>query len=483
MMTGLLIRMGQALGLQRDGAQFKKLTPYEVEMRRRTWAVLCLLDIRAAEDQGSDYTITPGSYDTKLPLNINDADIEPETSQMPTGREGLTDMSIPIVSCEINVIIRQMMPQSAKEGAPGIEEQTRLLNEIWQKIDQGFLQYSVEAGNILYWVQINVFRLVTAKLTLFIYLPVLFSLPSEQHSDQIRNKLLVAAIEVAEYNHALNAEHEARHWRWIYQTYTHWHAIVYLLIEISKRPWSPLIERAWMALHSPWLIPTQSNMDKNQRVWVPLRKLTAKAKNHRDLQIELLKNDPQAAERLETEDQRIPAPGCPALFSPGVSKSVEFFRERWRQLLEVPGHHPKEPGHSSTSPPTQSTYTTPPSIPAYYSGGLGSNSTFDPAYPSASGFQAIQNLPAPNPHSTNAPGDLAMGHTTGSSDYRDPTTWNSGLVPWLWADADPSIDVFANLDVDVDVDFNMDMDGGDVDWYNWVESARGMEWDAGNGQV
>ncbi|TVY14646.1 Bikaverin cluster transcription factor bik5 [Lachnellula arida] len=481
MMTGLLIRMGQALGLQRDGAQFKNLTPYEIEMRRRTWAVLCLLDIRAAEDQGSDYTIAPGSYDTKLPLNINDADIEPETSQMPAGREGLTDMSIPIVSCEINVIVRQMMPQSAKEGAPGIEEQSRLLNEIWQKADQGFLRYLVEAGNIVYWVQINVLRLVTAKLTLFIYLPVLFSLPSEQHSDQIRNKLLVAAIEVAEYNHALNAEHEARHWRWIYQTYTHWHAVVYLLIEISKRPWSPLIERAWMALHSPWLIPTQSNMNKNQRVWVPLRKLTAKAKKHRDMEIERLKSDPQAAERLEMEDQRIPVPGCPGLFSTGVSNSVEFFRERWRQLLEVPAHHSKEPGQPSI--PTQSTYTIPPSIPAYYAGGLGSNSTFDPAYPSASGFQTIQNLPAPDPHSTTTPSGLAMGHTIGSSDYRDPTTWNSGLVPWLWADADPSIDVFANVDVGVDVDFNMDIDGGDVDWYNWVESARGMEWDAGNGQA
>ncbi|TVY45871.1 Bikaverin cluster transcription factor [Lachnellula occidentalis] len=480
MMTGLVIRMGQALGLQRDGAHFKYLTPYEIEMRRRAWAVLCWLDIRAAEDQASDYTIAPGSYDTKLPLNINDADIEPETSQMPIGREGLTDMSIPIVSCEINIIVRQMMPQSAKEGAPGIEEQSRLLNQIWQKVDQGYLQYS-EAGNIVYWVQLNVIRLVTAKLTLFIYLPVLFSLPSEHLSDQIRNKLLIAAIEVAEYNHALNAEHEARHWRWIYQTYAHWHAVVYLLIEVSKRPWSPLIERAWMALHSPWLIPTQSNMDKNQRVWVPLRKLTAKAKKHRDVEIERLKSDPQAAAQLDMEDQRTPVPGSPGLFPTGESKSVDFFRDRWRELLEVSGHHTKEPAQSSTTPPAQPTYTTPASIPAYYAGGLGSDPTFDSAFPSATGFHTFhdQNLPTPNAHSANTSSDLTMGHTTGSSDYTNPATWNSGPVPWLWADADPSVDVFASLDVD----FNMDMDGGDVDWYNWVESARGMEWDAGNGQT
>ena len=73
MMTGLAIRMGQALGLHRDGAHFGHLTPYEVEMRRRVWWSLCMLDMRASEDQGMDYTISLESYDTKLPLSINDA--------------------------------------------------------------------------------------------------------------------------------------------------------------------------------------------------------------------------------------------------------------------------------------------------------------------------------------------------------------------------------------------------------------------------
>ena len=35
MMTGLLIRMAQYLGLQRDGAHFEHLTPFDIEMRRK----------------------------------------------------------------------------------------------------------------------------------------------------------------------------------------------------------------------------------------------------------------------------------------------------------------------------------------------------------------------------------------------------------------------------------------------------------------
>jgi Fungal specific transcription factor domain len=45
MMTGLVIRIGQALGLHRGGSHFKNFTPYEAEIRRRVWWALCALDI------------------------------------------------------------------------------------------------------------------------------------------------------------------------------------------------------------------------------------------------------------------------------------------------------------------------------------------------------------------------------------------------------------------------------------------------------
>ena len=494
MMTGLVIRMGQALGFHRDGAHFEHLTPYEIEMRRRVWWALCMLDVRASEDQGTDYTIARGSFDTKLPMNINDADIEPGTTHMPTGRDGITDMTFSLVSFEMCEVTRQMMAQNAKEGAPDLEKQCRLLSEIYQILDRRYLQYSVESGNIAYWVGVIVARLVMAKMTLLIYLPILFSSPSEHFSNKIKTKLLVAAIETAEYNHALNAEQACRHWRWAYQTYVHWHAVVYILIEISRRPWSPIVERAWVALHSQWLIPAQSHMDRNLRIWVPLRKLTAKARKHRDAELERLRRDPQAAELLDMEDEGIPVPASPGLFPTG-SNAVKLFRERWRQLLAMPEEPWREnqthgqSGPGVSSPSARSTYTTQPStssVSACNAGSFGSNPTFAPPYPVASGLQTSQNLlmnTSPDLQSTiktSAPGDIATRQTVGPSYNAVPavsTTWSMGpsFVPWLWADVDPSVDMFANVDVDA-VDVNMDL-GGEVDWYNWVESAKGMEWD------
>ena len=234
MMTGLLIRMGHALGLHRDGAHLNNFTPFEIEMRRRTWWVLCTLDVRASEDQGSDFSILRGSFNTKLPLNINDADIEPGTAEMPAEREGFTDMTFTLVTVETSDITRQMVSPSAKEDAPGIEEQARLLGELHRKLAQSYLQYPEGSGNVAYWVAVTVSRLMMAKMTLFIYLPTLFSSPNEHFSEKIRTKLLVAAIEIAECNHALNAEEACRHWRWVFQTYTRkfdvFHSTSYLLL-------------------------------------------------------------------------------------------------------------------------------------------------------------------------------------------------------------------------------------------------------------
>lgn len=64
-MTGLVVRIAQTLGIHRDGSHFK-LTPFEIEMRRRLWWQVCILDARAAEDHGCDPTIVEAQFDTKM---------------------------------------------------------------------------------------------------------------------------------------------------------------------------------------------------------------------------------------------------------------------------------------------------------------------------------------------------------------------------------------------------------------------------------
>jgi hypothetical protein len=47
-MTGVAVRLGQTMGLHRDGITLG-LSPFETEMRRRLWWHLVHLDFRAAD--------------------------------------------------------------------------------------------------------------------------------------------------------------------------------------------------------------------------------------------------------------------------------------------------------------------------------------------------------------------------------------------------------------------------------------------------
>jgi hypothetical protein len=64
-LTGLAVRIAQTLGIHRDGSHFS-LTPFDIEMRRRLWWQVCILDARSSEDHGCDPTIVEAQFDTKL---------------------------------------------------------------------------------------------------------------------------------------------------------------------------------------------------------------------------------------------------------------------------------------------------------------------------------------------------------------------------------------------------------------------------------
>jgi hypothetical protein len=485
MMTGLVLRMAQYLGLQRDGSHFDHLTPFEIERRRRVWWALCMLDTRASEDQGTDPSISLGSFDTKIPLNINAADLGLQTNQMPVERDGLTDMTFARVYCGIDDLIRRMTAKGVMDGAASLEDKSYLLSEIYQKYERGYLQYSTRSGNIAYWVSVTIARLVMAKMTLIVFLPVLFASPSDQFSDEIRNKLFISAIEVAEYNHALNAEQACRQWRWIYQTYTHWHAIVYLSMDISRREWSPVVERAWIALNSSWLIPSKIPLDKNVHIWIPLRKLMTKAQKHRVAEIKRLKENPQAAAKLDIEDGKIPLPSSSGPFPEG--SVAELFREQWRKLVglttgavvRTQSTSGLSGGGHATSPPPAHSHPDPSSLTS-------SSATFEPMYPANSGQPdgrffgnaSIGDLqPGTLIDAQNVP-ELGQTSETLFSAFPVDTIGGHDLIPWLWADAEPSIDVVSGLCDMEHLDVSMDLES-EVNWYNWVETAKGTEMGGG----
>ncbi|OIW23815.1 hypothetical protein CONLIGDRAFT_657415 [Coniochaeta ligniaria NRRL 30616] len=344
-LTGLAVRICQAIGLHRDGTNFPHLTPFEIEMRRRLFWSLLMLDLRSAEDQGTECIISDGSFDTQLPLNINDADIGPDSTEFPENREGSTDITFCLVRFEICNLARQMHQESTtvapnmtrEETLKMLQERENSLLEVYNRLEVKYLRDSSAEENPMYWVAGNIARVIMAKMITVIYQPILFALPADSLSCRLRERLFIAAVEIFEYNHILNTDPRCRQWRWLFQTYTQWHAVAYLLLELCNRNWSATSERAWVAINACFSGPNSLALEKmsvHTAVWLPFKKLCHRAEKHRDAELARLRADPAAAEQCDRINRARDPPSSFGALSHSIKCSIA--QERWRKLVNLP---------------------------------------------------------------------------------------------------------------------------------------------------
>ncbi|KAF7552677.1 hypothetical protein G7Z17_g4171 [Cylindrodendrum hubeiense] len=98
--SGMLIRMAQKMGLHKDGETLN-LTPFEAEMRRRLWWQILMSDTKYAIASGFHEPLLTWNWDTKFPHNVNDADLFPNFMEPIRPRESPTEMGFYLLLCEI----------------------------------------------------------------------------------------------------------------------------------------------------------------------------------------------------------------------------------------------------------------------------------------------------------------------------------------------------------------------------------------------
>ncbi|KAI1082086.1 fungal-specific transcription factor domain-containing protein [Whalleya microplaca] len=515
-LTGLAIRIGQSLGLHRDGSNFDDMSPFDVEMRRRMWWSICILDLRSAEDQGTELTIAERTYDTKFPMNVNDVDISPEMTEMPEERNGTTDMTFCLIRYEICSLTRRM--HSATNGiAPcprdsqcTLEQRETMLMNMYEHIEEKYLKACGDKEtDLLHWVAATIARLIMAKMSLITYQPMLMSSSAMELSQDVRDRLFMASVEVVEYTKVLNTEPKCRQWRWLFQTYTQWHAVAYLLIELCRRPWTASVERAFIVLNQTFEAPDLAERTK-PGVWVPLRKLLLKARRHRNDEVARLRAHPEAAQQLDIADRnKVP----PASFQhlPSSVRSA-LAQEQWRRLVGTKG--PEKPTHvpsiTNTDPQKENPVTQqPPDANIVHNDmnyldhvmsqqEFNAQDLFSVAFQGNSFDIARQALLGDGYFQPSAQGGPKQAHglpietfsTTGAEAY--PTAQTAAVAPnpngpstqpfvednpppWLWSDgwgtgASTQAAAMNATPLADDPDVNMDAEE-DFNWQNWMDNG------------
>jgi hypothetical protein len=191
-LTGLVVRIAQTLGIHRDGSHFK-LPPFEIEMRRRLWWQVCILDARSSEDHGCDPTIVEAQFDTKMvrgcifllrictnisqPLNINDTDLHPNMTEFPKERQGFTDMTFCLLRFEVASIFRRILyippgPKMCNEYFAGlsIEQKEKWITECHHRMEEKYL-LNMDMAIPICWVTATISRLIMSKMWLIVYHP------------------------------------------------------------------------------------------------------------------------------------------------------------------------------------------------------------------------------------------------------------------------------------------------------------------------
>ena len=91
------------MGLHMDGTS-RDFPPLETHIRRLIWYQLSLLDIRTCEATGPRPQMRSSDFETQLPFNIDDEDLQ----RTPMDKDSWTEMTVTIIRMKCNEFIRQI---------------------------------------------------------------------------------------------------------------------------------------------------------------------------------------------------------------------------------------------------------------------------------------------------------------------------------------------------------------------------------------
>ncbi len=249
----MAIRLAECMGLHRDGTHYG-LSPVEVHIRRLIWYQLCFLDLRTCEATGPRPQIRKEDYDTRFPLNVDDAELEASTTPTEDASRW-TEMTIARIRFECNEMHRTIWVERARIARKK-SSLTSLLTKIedfraaTEKKYMPLIDCSTPLGLLAYFTYgILSFRMHVMALSHYITRP--------RHSvpDRFRRLVLNSAINSVEHAVALETTPVLTDWVWYSGALQQYHSAILLLIRVHARPDIPEADRVWRCLDYIFMVP------------------------------------------------------------------------------------------------------------------------------------------------------------------------------------------------------------------------------------
>ncbi|KAF5684322.1 bikaverin cluster-transcription factor [Fusarium circinatum] len=282
-LTSLVFHIAQAMGLHRDGTTFG-LKPFDVELRRRLWWHICLLDMRSSEFHGYEPIVREDMFDTKFPLNINDRDLFPHMTEAPLEHEGCTQMTFCLIRCEVMKAgwkVGYASPTRNSTATVARGDGELIVQELKSLLEEHYLRYCDESVPFMLFTS-KVARLIVARTGLIVDFP---RKQKEAYTSAIiRDRLFSISMEVHDLSSYIMTNSSISKWTWHSKAHIQWHAVIFVLSEICSRPASAECDRAWEfinTVHNRW---NMNERGKRGNLWRPIQRLMVKARYVREMQ-------------------------------------------------------------------------------------------------------------------------------------------------------------------------------------------------------
>ncbi|KAI0136580.1 hypothetical protein BJ170DRAFT_677453 [Xylariales sp. AK1849] len=245
-LVGAAVRMAECMGLHRDGEAYG-LTPLETHVRRLIWHQLCFLDIRTCEAQGPKPVIRRDDYDTKLPLNCNEADLT-HAIVSPEPSEQWTTNTLALIRFEINEMMRIIWLDRRR-----LENRKTTLTAVLTKIEN-FRRRMSEKYDHLLDVSQPIERYAKCVMYLLTYrLHVMVLHPYHSNAaipmpPRLSSLLITSGILIVELAIQLETNPTFKEWAWYLGAYFQYQIALLLATEVYFRPQSPEADRIWTCL-------------------------------------------------------------------------------------------------------------------------------------------------------------------------------------------------------------------------------------------
>lgn len=257
---GMAIRLGERIGLHRDGTSLG-LPPFETEMRRRLWWAIVVLDTRVAELSGAGTSILAAFFDTRLPSNVNDSNLNPEMGEMPPDHHGTTDMTFCLSRYETANFLKRSNttffffdgPLSANANQPNvlpatIAEKDQAIDEIEQRLEEKYLRHC-DPQITLHFLTKMFSRTAVYRMRLTAHHPRHYPDKGASMPQEEKDLLCRLSLNMIENDNLTHRNRSADKFAWFVNKFFQLPAFIYLISELRHRTRGELSDRGWQAIN------------------------------------------------------------------------------------------------------------------------------------------------------------------------------------------------------------------------------------------